>query len=247
MTYYKNGRPIDQDKVAKANRRRRFRRRRIVAGIACVVVVLLIGGGIFVYSQYQQLSTGIHRSGIATAQAVPAQNTGETNILVMGLDSRLDENGNALPADVYNALHAGTADDGGYNANVLILLHIPAGGGHPVGISIPRDDWVSLPGSPDGESMGKIKQAYGLQLDDTLTHLTQTQPSLSHADAYQQARAAARAEEVKTVSQFLNVHIDHFVEVTMAAARGSSAIGDTKDRSSFSSSIGSSRRYASEE
>ncbi|GAB3384856.1 hypothetical protein GCM10027568_01240 [Humibacter soli] len=195
------------------DRRARVRRRRRIAGvIAACVVLLLIGTGVFVYSQYQQLSNGIHRTSLG-----PVQNTAETNILVMGLDSRLDENGNPLPADVYNALHAGTADDGGYNANVLMLLHIPAGGGHPVGISIPRDDWVSLPGSPDGTSMGKIKQAYGLQLDDTLTHLTQTQPNLSHADAYQQARSAARVEEVKTVSQFLNVHINHFVEVTMGA------------------------------
>ena len=193
-------------------RKRTFRRRRIIAGIAAAVVAVLVAGGIFVFTQYQQLSTGIHRTSLG-----PVQNTAETNILVMGLDSRLDENGNPLPADVYNALHAGTADDGGYNSNVLMLLHIPAGGGHPVGISIPRDDWVSLPGAPDGASMGKIKQAYGLQLDQTLTHLTQTQPSLSRADAYQQARSAARVEEVKTVEQFLNVKINHFVEVTMGA------------------------------
>ena len=188
-----------------------------MAGVAACVVLLLIGGGIFAFSQYQQLSNGIHRSSLGSAITGPAQNTGETNILVMGLDSRLDENGDPLPAAVYDALHAGDADDGGYNANVLMLLHIPAGSGHPVGISIPRDDWVNLPGSPDGESMGKIKQAYGLQLDDTLTHLTQSQPSLSHADAYQEARSAARVEEVKTVSQFLNVKINHFVEVTMGA------------------------------
>ncbi|WP_460521921.1 LCP family protein [Humibacter antri] len=193
-------------------RKRTFRRRRIIAGLAAAVVLVLVAGGIFVFAQYQDLSTGIHRTSLG-----PAQNTAETNILVMGLDSRLDENGNPLPADVYNALHAGTADDGGYNSNVLMLLHIPAGGGHPVGISIPRDDWVSLPGAPDGASMGKIKQAYGFQLDQTLTHLTRTQPNLSHADAYQQARSAARVEEVKTVEQFLNVKINHFVEVTMGA------------------------------
>ncbi|NNC13039.1 LCP family protein [Planctomonas sp. JC2975] len=193
-------------------RKRKFRRRRIIAGIAAAVVLVVVGAGIIVFTQYQQLSSGIHRTSLG-----PAQNTAETNILVMGLDSRLDENGNPLPADVYNALHAGTSDDGGYNSNVLMLLHIPAGGGHPVGISIPRDDWVSLPGSPDGVSMGKIKQAYGYQLDATLTHLVNTQPNLSHADAYQQARSAARVEEVNTVSQFLNVKINHFVEVTMGA------------------------------
>ncbi|WP_246846395.1 LCP family glycopolymer transferase [Humibacter ginsenosidimutans] len=203
-------------RVPSDARRRRFRRRRIILGIAVVVVVALIGSGIFVFSQLQQLNSGLHRSDLAAVAGVP-QNTSGTNILVMGLDSRLDEDGNPLPADVYNALHAGTADDGGYNTNVLIYIHIPDGGGHPVGISIPRDDWVALPGSPDGESYGKIKQAYGLQLDQTLTHLVQTQPTLSHAEAYQQARAAARQEEVATVSQFLHQPIDHFVEVTMGA------------------------------
>ncbi|MGA0566099.1 LCP family protein [Rathayibacter sp. KR2-224] len=245
MTYYKNGRPIDPRKIARVDtskqtaankpvgsddrapsrmpdhpairpsavgRNRKYRRRRIIAGLAVAVVLMLVAGGVVVFAQYQQLSSGIHRTSLG-----PTQNTEETNILVMGLDSRVDENGDALPADVYNALHAGTADDGGYNSNVLMLLHIPAGAGHPVGISIPRDDWVSLPGAPDGASMGKIKQAYGLQLDQTLTRLTQTQPNLSHADAYQQARSAARVEEVNTVSQFLNVKINHFVEVTMGA------------------------------
>ena len=32
---------------------------------------------------------------------------GDTNILIMGLDSRLDENGNPLPPGIYDALHAG--------------------------------------------------------------------------------------------------------------------------------------------
>lgn len=135
----------------------------------------------------------------------------------MGLDSRLDENGNPLPADVYSALQAGNQSDGGYNTNVLMLLHLPAGGGKAVGISIPRDDYVALPGHPDGTWMAKIKEAYGLTLDQKLRQLVNA-GGISHADAYQQARAAARQAEVATVSAFLGgVPIDHFVEVTMAA------------------------------
>lgn len=194
--------------------KRVYRRRRIVVGSAIVLVLALIAAICFVVYEFNDVSNGIHRSALS---GVP-QNTAATNILVMGLDSRLDENGNALPADVYQALAAGDADDGGYNSNVLMLIHIPAGGGQAVAMSIPRDDWVSLPGSPDGNSMGKIKQAYGFEMDQTLTHLVNTQPGLSHADAYQQARAAARQEEVTTVSQFLGgVQIDHFIEVTLAA------------------------------
>jgi len=185
-------------------------------------VVLLLGGmAAFASYKYNDLSNGIHRSAISlpTASSAPGvpQNTAETNILVMGLDSRLDENGNPLPANVYNALNAGNQSDGGYNTNVLMLIHIPANGGKAVGISIPRDDYAALAGSPDGVSMSKIKEAYGLALDQKLRQLVNA-GGISHADAYQQARATARQAEITTVSNFLGgVTINHFVEVTMAA------------------------------
>ena len=188
--------------------------------VTVTIAALLATSGIAAYgavltNSVQDATTGLHRSSLADLGV--AQNTGETNILVMGLDSRLDENGDALPDALYTALQAGTSSDGGYNTNVLMLIHIPAGGGKAVGISIPRDDYVAFPDSPDGSAHGKIKEAYGLKLDETLTHLVNT-THLSHADAYQQARAAARQEEVTTVSQFLGgVAINHFVEITMAA------------------------------
>ncbi|MCU1527431.1 MAG: lytR [Frondihabitans sp.] len=201
--------------------RPRRRRRRVLAAVAGVVTGVLVLTAVFVVYQYNDLSNGIHRSSITlpagSASANAPGQLAATNILVMGLDSRLDENGNPLPASVYNALHAGSGADGGYNTNVLMLIHIPGGGKPAVGISIPRDDYVSIPGSPDGVSMTKIKEAYGLDLDQTLRHLVNA-TQLSHAVAYQQARSAARQEEITTVSQFLGgVPINHFVEVTMAA------------------------------
>ncbi|HUX70186.1 MAG TPA: LCP family protein [Cellulomonadaceae bacterium] len=190
------------------------RRRRIVALVAGGAALVLGAGAAFAAYTYLDLSNGIHRSSIG---AGAQQHTGATNILVMGLDSRLDENGNPLPANVYGALQAGNQSDGGYNTNVLMLLHIPANGGKAVGISIPRDDYVALSGHPDGTSMAKIKEAYGLTLDQTLRRLVAA-GGISRADAYQQARAAARQAEISTVSTFLGgVAINHFVEVTMAA------------------------------
>ncbi|MHB1489965.1 MAG: LCP family protein, partial [Cellulomonas sp.] len=190
------------------------RRRKVVALVAGGAALVLGAGAAFAAYTYLDLSNGIHRSSIG---AGVQQHTGATNILVMGLDSRLDENGNPLPANVYSALQAGNQSDGGYNTNVLMLLHIPANGGKAVGISIPRDDYVALAGHPDGTSMGKIKEAYGLTLDQKLRQLVDA-GGISHADAYQQARAAARQAEVATVSTFLGgVAVDHFIEVTMAA------------------------------
>ena len=54
-----------------------------------------------------------------------------------------------MPQDVYDALHAGDETVGGYNANVLILVHIPASGASTA-VSIPRDDYVDLAGCPTG-------------------------------------------------------------------------------------------------
>ena len=51
---------------------------------------------------------------------------------------------------------------GGQATNTLILIHIFAGGKKAVGFSIPRDDWVTFPKPYDGQSHGKIDQAYGL-------------------------------------------------------------------------------------
>ena len=202
---------------------RKRKRRRITLIVASVVAIVLAGTAAFAIANYNDLSNGIHRSLITLPSASSAplpgvtQNTGATNILVMGLDSRLDENGNRLPANVYNALHAGNQSDGGYNTNVLMLIHIPAGGGKAVGISIPRDDYATLAGSPDGVSASKIKEAYGLALDAKLRKLVSA-GGITYAEAYQEARAAARQAEITTVSNFLGgVTINHFIEVTMAA------------------------------
>jgi LCP family protein required for cell wall assembly len=207
----------DRPNVAHAQAPRRSVRKRVVlSALAVVAVVVLAVGGFAVYS-YVDLSSGLHRSAVQLPGAGTKHDVAETNILVMGLDSRLDENGDPLPADVYNALHAGDQSDGGYNANVLMLIHIPAGGKTAVGISIPRDDYVPLSGSPDGVSESKIKEAYGLALDQKLTELMSA-GGTSRADAYQLARTFARQTQAQTVSDFLGgVRIDHFVEVTMAA------------------------------
>ncbi|MBO1739790.1 LCP family protein [Leifsonia sp. TF02-11] len=200
--------------------RPRPRRRRIAAIIAGgVAVVLVAAAGVAVW-KYVDLSTGIRRSAVTmpTGSATPGvpQNTGETNILIMGLDSRVDQNGKPLPQEIYDAIRAGDQSDGGYNANVLMFIHIPANGGKASGISIPRDDYASLAGSPDGVSRSKIKEAYGLAMDEKLRELRKQ--GVAEADAYQQARTAARQTQIQTVSDFLGgVRIDHFVEITMGA------------------------------
>ena len=192
---------------------RPLRLRSTVLAAAAVAVLAVVGYAVF---QYVGLSTGIRKSQVLVAQDAKSPPHADTNILVMGLDSRLDENGKPLPQDIYTALHSGDQSDGGLNANVLMLLHVPGDGSRATEISIPRDDDVALAGCPDKECTGKIKQAYGLAADQEAQRIA-GDSSLDAAQRQQKSRDAGRQAEVETVQSFLGVRIDHFVEVTMVA------------------------------
>jgi LCP family protein required for cell wall assembly len=196
----------------------RRNRRRLLIAVSSLVTVAVVGTVAFAAVDLAGAANGIHHSDavLPTAASGVPQDEGEQNILIMGLDSRVDEDGNPYPQEIYDAIHAEDASVGGYNTNVLMYVHIPAGGGQAVAVSIPRDDEVDYAGAPGGTQRGKIKEAYGRAFaakDDELRAA-----GVSEDDAYQRARDAARSEEMQTVSEFLGgVPIDHFVEVTMAA------------------------------
>ena len=197
--------------VRSAGRRRRRAVIYSATGLVLLLVLSLVG---YVAFQYLSLTTGIKRSNILEGKG---STTGDTNILVMGLDSRLDENGNPLPKQIYDALHAGDQQNGGLNANVLMLLHVPGDGSKATEISIPRDDYVNLAGCPDGQCIGKIKQAYGLAFDQASRRLA-GQSGLDRTQRQQMERDAGRKAQITTVTQFLGeVPIDHFVEVTLVS------------------------------
>ena len=183
--------------------------------LVSTMVFLVTGYG---WRAYHSLSSGMTKSNALAGLPTAAANivTGaDTNILIMGLDSRLDQNGNPLPRHVLAQLHAGDSDNGGYNANVLMLVHVPGNGSRAQAISIPRDDYVELPGSPSGTSKEKIKEAYGLAKAQRESAM-RGQGISDHAQLEQAGREAGRREEIRTVQQFLGgVAIDHFVEVTL--------------------------------
>lgn len=198
--------------AARAAARRRRVTGRVALALAAALTLSLTGYG---WAAYRGVVSGLQVSDVLDGQSTSSG--GDTNILVMGLDSRLDENGNPLPKDIYNSLHAGDQQDGGYNANVLMLLHVPGDGGRATSISIPRDDYVPLAGCPDNVCQGKIKQAYGLAFDEKAKQLV-SQNVTDKSQREQQARDAGRRAEIDTVRKFLGgVPIDHFVEVTLVA------------------------------
>ncbi|GAB3272030.1 hypothetical protein GCM10027449_08250 [Sinomonas notoginsengisoli] len=196
------------------DRRWTYRRRRVAVLAGIVTVALVLGAGIWVVATYFSFDNGIRRSEALSGGVGLDQ---DVNILLMGLDSRLDENGKPLGQEEYDALHSGSADDGGYNSNALMVLHVPKDGSQATVISIPRDDYVDLAGAPDGMKQGKVKQAYGYAMDQALHTLSANPGGKGQDQIYQAARDEGRKAEIATVEDFLNIKVDHFVEVTMSA------------------------------
>jgi LCP family protein required for cell wall assembly len=143
----------------------------------------------------------------------PRSADGAMNILLMGLDSRKDQQGNDLPQAVLDKLHAGDSSVGGYNTNTLILIHV-APDNRAVAFSIPRDDYVPFDGVPGYQHI-KIKEAYGLtkaHAEQTLVEQGVADQSTLEADG----REAGRAATLNVVRNLVGVPIDYFAEVSLS-------------------------------
>ncbi|WP_370653040.1 MULTISPECIES: LCP family protein [Mycobacterium] len=155
--------------------------------------------------------------GITISQALtpedPRSSGNNMNILLIGLDSRKDQDGNDLPWSILKHLHAGDSDQGGYNTNTLILVHVGSDG-KVVAFSIPRDDWVAWNGIP-GYNHIKIKEAYGLTKQYVANQLA-NQGNLSQRELEARGREAGRAATLRAVRNLTGVPIDYFAEINLA-------------------------------
>lgn len=173
--------------------------------VALSISIVATSGAVNFFSK--AASSAIPRS--KALQGAPQSKNGDTNILLIGLDSRRDNEGNPIPREIAKLLRTGPATVGGYNTNTLILIHVPANGKKAVAVSIPRDNYVNVP----GHGMKKIKEAYSYAKyaeDSKLYKEGVKQPLRERL-----SRDAGRVATIATVSQFLDVPIDHFAEVNM--------------------------------
>jgi LCP family protein required for cell wall assembly len=193
----------------------------LIAGKVVYAVVCVTAAVVIVVSGFAHQVVGLTKSLGGGANIGSSSSVGAMNILVMGLESRTDYNGNILSGGLLAAMHAGSVSGvengtGGQDTNTLILIHIFAGGQKAVGYSIPRDDFVPYAATYDGSSEGKVDEAYGLAYAQSLNS-TVNDTSLSHNARYLQANQAGQTAEVATVEEVTGQHIDHFAEVNLAA------------------------------
>lgn len=182
---------------------------RVGAAIVAVLLTALTGVGWWTLKHTL--------GGITISQALgaddPRSGDGAINLLLIGLDSRKDQDGNDLPQDVLDKLHAGDSDSGGYNANTLILAHITPDN-KVVAFSIPRDDYVAV-SDISGYSHIKIKEAYGLKRAEVAQQLTD-RGITDQQKLERQGREAGRGATLAAVRDLTGVPIDYFAEINLA-------------------------------
>lgn len=183
---------------------------RLATATMTVVVLAATGAG---WWTFHGLLSGITVSQALGADA-PRSTGAAVNILLIGLDSRKDQDGNDLPQDVLDQLHAGDSTSGGYNTNTLILVHLAADGGVEA-FSIPRDDYVTVSGIVPGYHHIKIKEAYGLTKADAAQKLADQGVS-DQATLETQGREAGRKATLAVVRALTGVPIDYFAEINLA-------------------------------
>jgi LCP family protein required for cell wall assembly len=192
----------------------------MIAGKVGYTASCLLAAVLLVVSGYAYKVNGLV-AGLSSSNAISGgAQTGAMNILVMGLESRTNYQGQTLSSQLLTAMHAGSVYGvnnegvGGQATNTLILIHIFAGGQKAVGFSIPRDDWVTFPQAYDGQSQGKIDQAYGLAYAQSLNQTASS--SMNSKQRYFLANEAGQKATVDTVQKVTAQKIDHFAEVNLA-------------------------------
>ncbi|MFB9929707.1 LCP family protein [Amycolatopsis halotolerans] len=182
---------------------------RVAQVLLAVVSLLVLGGTAFAWSKLNQITDGLTRSDVIGAGA--GSPMGEQNILMVGLDTRTDAEGNPLPEDVLDQLHAGGAEDGGDTTDTMIVVHIPAGGGNATAISIPRDSYVQLAGK---FGKHKINSAYTYGQIARKNELKATGESGAQLET-DSAQAGAKTA-IETVQQLTGLTITHYAAVNLA-------------------------------
>ncbi|QRP48672.1 LCP family protein [Amycolatopsis sp. FDAARGOS 1241] len=203
------------------------RGRRIGGRVALGVVSTLVFGATgFAWSQLHRLDAGIVTADvIPPAAQVPETTTGQPlqvaqNILLVGLDSRTDANGNPLPQNVLDSLHAGSGDDGGDTTDTMIVVHVPAGGAAATAISIPRDSYVDVP----GYGKHKINSAYSRARASARSELSGKGLGGPQLEVAADAEGAKSA--IATVEKLTGLTINHYAAVNLAGfAALSQAVG----------------------
>ncbi|MEV4312712.1 LCP family protein [Actinocrispum sp. NPDC049592] len=211
--YDDRGRDRDRDRqrsrpAAPPPRRPRFVAGKVALAVASLVVLSATGIG---WDKYNEIVSGYTTADVIDPGAGgPKPADGATDVLLVGLDSRVDAQGHPLSKELLARLNAGVAD-GPLNTDTLILMRIPNDGSKAVGISIPRDSYVNIAG---GFGKHKINSAYARGKAAATARLKKqgvTDPAQLEVKSSQEGAQIL----IKTIQDLTGATIDHYSEVNL--------------------------------
>jgi LCP family protein required for cell wall assembly len=183
-----------------------------LAGAKIAVVLastLVLAASGYYWSQINKLNEGLARQDVIAGAPTERPADGAIDILMVGMDSRTDAQGNPLSKDVLRQLNAGRAD-GTLNTDTLIMVRIPNDGGKAVGISLPRDSYVDIP----GYGKHKINSAYVRAKNDAMERLRR-EGERDQAKLEVRSDLEGAKSLIATVERLTGATIDHYAEINL--------------------------------
>ena len=187
-------------------RRNSFRGAKIALAVVSLLVMGLTG---YAWAAMQGLVNGLNYANVIDNGGGDQPADGARDILLVGLDSRTDAQGNPLPREILDELQAGDAD-GEINTDSLIFVHIPNNGSKAFAFSLPRDSYVDIP----GYGRHKINSAYARAMLSARKDL-QKQGVTDPKELDVKANQAGAKELIKTVEQLTGSTIDNYAAVNL--------------------------------
>jgi LCP family protein required for cell wall assembly len=139
---------------------------------------------------------------------------GAVDILLVGIDSRTDAQGNPLSREVLDLLNGGVAD-GEMNTDTMILVHIPVDGTRARAFSFPRDSYVDI---ADGFGKHKLNSAFARQKNTVAAEMA-ARGETDQAKIQLESTTAGRKTLIKTIENLTggSITIDRYAEVNLAS------------------------------
>lgn len=177
--------------------------RMVLAAVSALVLVL----GAVGYKAIGQLDGRLAQTG---ELALGDNQDGATDILLVGIDSRTDAQGNPLSQKEIDMLNAGEEEV--TNTDTIILIRVPNDGSGATAVSLPRDTYVA---TPNGNM--KLNGVYGTAKFEEEQKIAErrTEP----ADAEQEksdeeaSKQAGRQALIHSVADLTGITVDHYAEI----------------------------------
>ncbi len=176
--------------------------------LALVSVLVLVGTGYY-WNKLEGFSDGMTTADVIDAPPVEKPADGAIDILMVGMDSRTDAQGHPLSEEQLAMLSAGVAD-GELNTDTLIMIRIPNDGGPAVGVSLPRDSYVEIP----GYGQHKINSAYARAKNTALEQL-RGEGVTDEAELQVRSNQEGAKNLIATIQDLTGATIDHYAEVNL--------------------------------